>query len=113
MKSDFECFSTSVTGTLHADQYTFFYHIMLILLRMKNISKRCCREKTHFLCAVTFFLNSAVYEIMCKNILEPGRTQMTMWGMCIACWIPKATNTHSDYVLLIAFLMQQWLHEHA
>jgi len=92
MKSDFECFSTSVTGTLHADQYTFFYHIMLILLRMKNISKRCCREKTHFLCAVTFFLNSAVYEIMCKNILEPDRPRMTIRNMRIASWVTKSTN---------------------
>jgi hypothetical protein len=29
----------------------------------------------------------------------------------IACWIPKATNSHSEYVILIAFLLQQWLHE--
>ena len=28
---------------------------------------------------------------------------MTTWGMRIACWIPKATNTHSEYVILIAF----------
>jgi hypothetical protein len=27
--------------------------------------------------------------------------------MPIACWIPKATNTHSGYVLLIAFPLQQ------
>jgi len=27
------------------------------------------------------------------------------------CWIPKATDTHSEYVMLIAFLLQQWLHE--
>jgi hypothetical protein len=31
--------------------------------------------------------------------------------MRIACWIPKATNTHSEYVILIAGPMQQWLHE--
>ena len=33
--------------------------------------------------------------------------------MRIACWIPKATNTHSQYVILIAFPLQQWLHERA
>ena len=27
--------------------------------------------------------------------------------------IPKATNTHSEYVILIAFPLQQWLHKHA
>jgi len=30
-----------------------------------------------------------------------------------AYWIPKATNTHSEYVMLIAFPLQQWLHERA
>ena len=29
----------------------------------------------------------------------------------IACWIPKATNTHSQYVILIAFPLLQWLNE--
>jgi hypothetical protein len=38
---------------------------------------------------------------------------MTMWRMPIACWIPKATNTHSEYVLLIDFPLQQWLYERA
>jgi hypothetical protein len=36
---------------------------------------------------------------------------MTIWRMHIACWIPKATNTHSEYVILIAFPPQQWLHK--
>jgi hypothetical protein len=31
--------------------------------------------------------------------------------MSIACWIPTATNTHSEYVTLIAFPLQQFLHE--
>ena len=38
---------------------------------------------------------------------------MTMWRMCIACWISKATNPHSEYVILIAFPQRQWLHESA
>jgi hypothetical protein len=33
--------------------------------------------------------------------------------MRIACWIPKATNTHSEYVILTAFPLQQWLYERA
>jgi hypothetical protein len=38
---------------------------------------------------------------------------MKIWRMRIACWIPKATNTHSKYVILTAFQLQQWLHERA
>jgi len=40
---------------------------------------------------------------MWKNITEPG--------MRIACLIPPATITHSEYVMLIAIPLQQWLHE--
>jgi hypothetical protein len=36
-----------------------------------------------------------------------------MWRMRIACWITKATNTHSEYVTLTAFPLQQWLRERA
>jgi hypothetical protein len=57
--------------------------------------------------------NRAVYEMMWKNIVERGRTQATVWRMRIACWIPKATGTHTEYVILIAFPLQQWLHERA
>ena len=60
--------------------------------------------KTHVLCPVTFFPeNRAFYEIMWKNIVEQGRPQMTLWGMRNACWILKATNTHSEYAKVIAF----------
>jgi hypothetical protein len=38
---------------------------------------------------------------------------MTIWRMRIACWIRKATDTHSEYALLIDFLLQQWLHKGA
>ena len=42
-----------------------------------------------------------------------GRRRMTIWRIRIACWIPKATDRHSEYVILIAFLRQQWLRERA
>ena len=38
---------------------------------------------------------------------------MTIWRMRIACWITKAANTHSEYVILIDFAWQQWLQERA
>jgi hypothetical protein len=39
--------------------------------------------------------------------------QTTIWHVRIACWIPQATNTHSQYVVLIALPLQQRLHERA
>ena len=58
------------------------------------------------------FFYRAVYEIMWKNV-EPGRPQMTIWRMRVACWIPKATSTQSEYGIHISFTLQQWLHERA
>jgi hypothetical protein len=55
----------------------------------------------------------AVYEIMWKNIVQIDRLQMTTWSTRIARRIPKATNTHSEYVILIAFPLKQSLHERA
>jgi hypothetical protein len=50
---------------------------------------------------------------MWKNIAEPETPQMATWGVRIACWIPNGTNTHSEYLILIAFPLQQWLHKRA
>jgi hypothetical protein len=38
-------------------------------------------------------------------------TDDIIWRMRFACWITKATDTHSEYVVLIAFPRQQWLRE--
>jgi len=35
---------------------------------------------------------------MLKNTVQPGRSQMAIWRMSIAWWIPKSTDTHSGYV---------------
>ena len=52
---------------------------------------------------------------MWKNIDAPERPQMTVWRMRISRWVRKAKNTqaHSEYVILIAFPLQQWLYERA
>ena len=42
---------------------------------------------------------------MWKNIIVPDRPQMTTWRMRIAYCIPKAKNTLSECVRLIAFLL--------
>jgi hypothetical protein len=47
-----------------------------------------------------------------ENNVEPGRRQMEIWRMRIACWVTKTTNSNT-HVILIVFMLQQWLHEHA
>jgi hypothetical protein len=34
-----------------------------------------------------------------------------IWRMRFSCCLTKATNRHSEYLILIALLLQQWLHE--
>jgi hypothetical protein len=83
-----------------------------MFIRMRNVADKSCREhqNTHFMFdnCFSFFENRAVYEKMWKNIVQPDRSQTTIWRMRIAWWIPKATNTHSQYVILIDFPLQQW-----
>jgi hypothetical protein len=82
---------------------------------MRNIwdKNRRGNQNTHFIFNNFFFYNCVAYEKMRKNILEQDRPQMTKRRMRIACWMPNATNTRSEYVIRIAFPLQQWLHERA
>jgi len=86
-----------------------------ILLRMRNVSEKKVVGKieTHSLCSITFFIfeYSAVCQITLENTVEPGRPQTTIQPMHNECWISKATKTLSEYVIFIAFPLQQWLHK--
>jgi len=59
--------------------------------------------KTYFMFNNFFLENNTVYEIIWKNIIKMGKPQMTKSRIRIAWCIPKATNTHSEYVIIIAF----------
>jgi hypothetical protein len=48
---------------------------------------------------------------MWENTVESKRRQTKIRRMRISCWVPTATNIHSEYVIVIAFLLQQWLYE--
>jgi len=54
---------------------------------------------THILGSITF------YELTWKNMIQA--THATDFNiarrMRFACWVTEATNTHSEYVILIAF----------
>jgi hypothetical protein len=102
---------TRVMGTLLGDQCAFLSYLARFFLAWKMFQTNAVEKiKTHFV-LVTFFINLAVNGIVWKNTVERGRPQMTIWRMCIACWITKATDTHTEYVILISFPLQQWLHE--
>jgi len=37
--------------------------------------------------------NHVVYELMWKSVVEPDRTQMTVWRMRVACWVIMTIHT--------------------
>ena len=55
----------------------------------------------------THILTSEKYD----TLRQP--TDDIMRRMRIACWISKAIDTHCEYVIIIAFPLQQWLSERA
>ena len=90
-------------------------------LGVRNVSDKSCKENrnAHFI-----FNNShppptppkkkiVLFMRYVENVVEPDRSQMTIWRMPIACWITEAVNTHLQYVILTAFALQLWLHEPA
>ena len=75
---------------------------------MKNISDKSCSEyqNTRFIFNKDFFSEYyAINEIMGKSIAERCSPQMIR-PMRIACCVPKATNTLSEYVILVALPLQ-------
>ena len=68
---------------------------------------------THILCTVTYIRKSCrLWDNVKKYCTARQATNDNIiQRMSIACWIPKATNTHSQHVILIVLPLQQWLHE--
>jgi len=66
--------------------------------------------KTHIYIQFFFRKSCRLREKVEKYCTDRQDTDKNViWRLRIACWIPKATNTHSQYVILIAFPLQQWL----
>jgi hypothetical protein len=95
--------------------FVIYDNILLAFLKIRNISDKSCRENQniHFVFNTGFTKIVLLYEITWKNTVEPARPQMIIWRMRIACCVPKATDTHLDYVMFVVFPLQQWLHGRA
>jgi hypothetical protein len=87
-----------------------------ILLRMRNILDRNCREyqNVYFTSSNNFFFRKTCH--LWGNVANFGRAKQVtddniIQHMRFEFWTSKATDTHSDYEILIAFPRQQWLRE--
>jgi hypothetical protein len=98
------------TNVLFLKSYFAQFFLEWEMFQMKVVEKN---QNTHFVFSNVLPKFVPFFKIMWKNIVDPDRPQMTMWRVRISCWMPKATDRHSEYVIVIAFPLQQWLHEHA
>ena len=102
-----------MTSTLHEALSTFLILSCSILLRVEKFGTKLVEKfKTHVLCAIYIYIyifKSYLFKIISKITAELGIIRRTR----ISSWIPKATHEHPEYVILNAFLLQQWLHEAA
>jgi len=71
------------------------------------------KTKTHFVFDFFVLKSCRLYEIMWKKYCRAREATCRYGGMRIACWIPEATNTHSEHVIFIAFPLQQRLNDRA
>jgi len=55
---------TTITGTLHADRYTFLIISRSVLLRMRNVSDNTFGGNQNTFYILAFFANLTVQEIM-------------------------------------------------
>jgi hypothetical protein len=89
--------------TLHKDMFT-----SMKISRTKVVEK----IKTHILLSIFFFRKSCP---LLDNVKKYGRARQATVDrrMRFECCFTKAIDTHSEYVIFIAFPRQQWLYEGA
>jgi hypothetical protein len=97
---------TKITGTLHEDLCTFMLIIRSVLLRMSNVLDKRCRgnQNTHFMISNIFPKIVRLWH----NVAKYGRARQATDDnitrrMRFEYWIIRDTNTHSEYVILLAF----------
>ena len=103
---------TRITGTLHEHLCTWMIVSLSALFRMRNIPDRIwnvcfmLRISKYFLYSMIFLFlsNHAFYENVekyCRTV--QATVDNIICRMRIVCWITKDTDTHWEYVILIAF----------
>jgi hypothetical protein len=100
-----------MTDMLNEDLGKFVVVTLWILLGIRSVLKVVEEIKTHFIFSNPPPEDRAIDTVMKKYIAEPDTRQMTILRLHILRLVPKATNTLSEYVILIAFPRQQWLRE--
>ena len=69
------------------------------------------KESKYILRSIMSFRKSCRLRDNVEKYCRAGQATDDSMGVCISCFIPKATNTHSEYVIRIAFPLQRRLRE--
>ena len=94
-----------ITTTTHFPSHLTHFSLEWEMFQTKVVDKL----KTHILCSVTLFDNRAVYETIRINDVQWGR----QYGACALHAGYPRLQTHTGCVLIIAFPIQQRMHERA
>jgi hypothetical protein len=94
---------------VHLWQYLAEFFLEREMFETKVVQK----IKIHILHSVTFFWKSCSLWDNVKKKHCRSTDDNIIRCMRFACWITKATDTHSEYVILIAFPRQKWFRERA
>jgi len=104
-----------VQRILHMKTNTYFLpYLAQFFLEWEMLQTKAVQTiKTYISCSVHFFFSKIVpFMRQCGKKYCSRAGQATDINMAQAhCMLDKATDTHSQYVVLIAFPHQQWLHE--
>ena len=85
-----------------------------LFLDWKMFQNRTENQSTHFIVGNIFFRKPCRLWDDVESYCRGGQAtdDDVTRRMRVACWIAEATKAHSEYIILIAFPLQQWLHRH-
>ena len=105
---------TRLTGTNMKTSTHIWSHLAQFILEWKMLPTKVVQKiKTHLVCSVTIFIKSCNLWDVVEKYCRPGQATdgNIIQCMSFARWVPKATDTHLEYVTFIALPLQQWLHQ--
>jgi len=79
------------------------------------LRQKSWRKSKHIVYVQQIFPNSCSLRDNVEKLCRAGKAtdDNITWLMRFTCWIIKATNTNSEYVIHISSVRQQWLSQHA
>jgi hypothetical protein len=86
--------NSSRSGQVRSGQWSFACYTTGTELH--GTAQKLQRKPSHNLMFNNLFFETRTFhKIMWKSVIDPDSPKKKIWRMRVACWTPKATNTHS------------------